>query len=96
MSGAVTSTTENQAKVSVTRPPRSTSRMAPRTKASMPKSRRSQGWMPNQHGAWFMLFIPPLVGVILEPSLSTVPLLLTWWAGYFTYFAVTILSLIHI
>lgn len=90
MSGAVTSTTENQAKVSVTRPPRSTSRMAPRTKASKPKSRRSQGWMPNQHGAWFMLFIPPLVGVILEPSLSTVPLLLTWWAGYFTYFAVTI------
>src|SRR5699024_5326557 len=90
MSGAVISTTENQAKVSATRPPRSTSRTTSQTKSKKPKSRRSQGWMPKQHGAWFMLFIPPLVGMILEPSLSAVPLLLTWWAGYFTYFAVTI------
>src|SRR5699024_3724820 len=54
------------------------------------KSRRSQGWMPNQHGAWFMLFIPPLMGLILQPSWAALPLLITWWAGYFTYFAITI------
>ena len=54
------------------------------------KTRRSQGWMPNQHGAWFMLFIPPLMGMILQPSWAALPLLITWWAGYFTYFAITI------
>ena len=54
------------------------------------KTRRSQGWMPNQHGAWFMLFIPPLMGLILQPSWAAVPLFITWWAGYFTYFAITI------
>ena len=54
------------------------------------KTRRSQGWMPNQHGAWFMLFIPPLMGLILQPSWAALPLLITWWAGYFTYFAITI------
>ena len=46
--------------------------------------------MPNQHGAWFMLFIPPLMGMILQPSWAALPLLITWWAGYFTYFAITI------
>ncbi|APT94586.1 membrane protein [Corynebacterium stationis] len=37
-----------------------------------------------------MLFIPPLMGLILQPSWAALPLLITWWAGYFTYFAITI------
>ena len=79
MSGAVVSTNQSQAKAVSTRPER-----------AKRKSRRSQGWMPNQHGAWFMLFIPPLMGMILQPSWAAVPLFITWWAGYFTYFAITI------
>ena len=79
MSGAVVSTNQSQAKAVSTRPER-----------AKRKSRRSQGWMPNQHGAWFMLFIPPLMGLILQPSWAALPLLITWWAGYFTYFAITI------
>lgn len=84
MSGAVVSTNRSQAKAASTRPERST-----RSNIKQ-KSRRSQGWMPNQHGAWFMLFIPPLMGLILQPSWAALPLLITWWAGYFTYFAITI------
>ena len=79
MSGAVVSTTQGHPN-------------APTAKRSntKQKARRSQGWMPNQHGAWFMLFIPPLMGLILQPSWAAVPLFITWWAGYFTYFAITI------
>ena len=84
MSGAVVSTNQSQAKAASTRPERST------RSNTKQKSRRSQGWMPNQHGAWFMLFIPPLMGLILQPSWAAVPLFITWWAGYFTYFAITI------
>ena len=84
MSGAVVSTNRSQAKAASTRPERST------RSNTKQKSRRSQGWMPNQHGAWFMLFIPPLMGMILQPSWAALPLLITWWAGYFTYFAITI------
>lgn len=84
MSGAVVSTNRSQAKAASTRPERST------RSNTKQKSRRSQGWMPNQHGAWFMLFIPPLMGLILQPSWAALPLLITWWAGYFTYFAITI------
>ena len=84
MSSAVVSTNRSQAKAASTRPERST------RSNTKQKSRRSQGWMPNQHGAWFMLFIPPLMGLILQPSWAALPLLITWWAGYFTYFAITI------
>ena len=84
MSGAVVSTNRSQAKAASTRPERST------RSNTKQKTRRSQGWIPNQHGAWFMLFIPPLMGLILQPSWAALPLLITWWAGYFTYFAITI------
>lgn len=79
MSSAVVSTTQGHPNAPTAK--RSNSRA---------KTRRSQGWMPNQHGAWFMLFIPPLMGLILQPSWAALPLLITWWAGYFTYFAITI------
>lgn len=50
------------------------------------KRRRSPGWVPDQHGAWFMVTVPAITGVILAPSWTAVPLLLTWWLGYFTFF----------
>ena len=49
--------------------------------------RRSPGWVPDQHGAWFMVTVPAITGVILAPSWTAIPLLLTWWLGYFTFFA---------
>lgn len=49
--------------------------------------RRSPGWVPDQHGAWFMVTVPAITGVVLAPSWTAVPLLLTWWLGYFTFFA---------
>ena len=45
--------------------------------------------MPDQHGAWAMITIPPLVGVALSgPAPAHVPLLALWWAGYLAFFAV--------
>ncbi len=67
MSSAVVSTTQGHPNAPTAK--RSNSRA---------KTRRSQGWMPNQHGAWFMLFIPPLMGLILQPSWAALPLLITW------------------
>lgn len=51
------------------------------------RRRRSPGWVPDQHGAWFMVTIPAITGAVLAPSWTAVPLLLTWWFGYFTFFA---------
>lgn len=64
----------------------------PRTQAPTDKKKRkrTQGWMPNQHGAWVMLIVPPIMGAIFASSWAALPLTLTWWAGYFTYFAITI------
>lgn len=60
-----------------------------RTKAAAKprKRRRAPGWVPDQHGAWFMVTVPAITGVILAPSWTAIPLLLTWWLGYFTFFA---------
>ncbi len=51
------------------------------------KRRRAPGWVPDQHGAWFMVTVPAITGVILAPSWTALSLLLTWWLGYFTFFA---------
>lgn len=55
-------------------------------------TRRKLGaeWLPRQHGAWAMLFLPYLVGVTLRVQSGTVPtylwpLLPTWLLGYFTF-----------
>lgn len=102
MSGAGISTHQPSADEKKPRPPRSsapegTSRAegnnhAESTKrpATNKRKKRSQGWMPNQHGAWVMLIVPPIMGAIFAPSWTALPLILTWWAGYFTYFAITI------
>lgn len=52
------------------------------------RRRRSPGWVPNHHGAWAMIIVPAISGVILSgPSWRHVPLLGLWWVGYFAFFA---------
>ncbi len=52
------------------------------------RRRRSPGWVPDQHGAWAMLAVPLLVGVVLGgPTRTHLILALTWFAGYFAFFA---------
>lgn len=53
---------------------------------------RSTGWVPNQHGAWAMLVVPFVAGVILRardadlaPHLA--PLFAFWMLGYFAFHA---------
>src|SRR5690625_7821960 len=59
----------------------------PRSATTRPagkRRRRSPGWVPNQHGAWAMVIVPALAGVLLSgPSWRHVPLLGLWWVGYF-------------
>ncbi len=59
------------------------------------KRRHNTGWLPEQHGAWAMLVVPLIVGVVLrmrsgEPGAHLAPLALTWLAGYFTFNAATL------
>lgn len=59
---------------------------------------RTNPWVPNQHGAWAMLFLPIVTGLItadvIAPSygnpvqwLALTFMPLAWIFGYFTYFA---------
>lgn len=48
-------------------------------------------WLPQQHGAWAMLFLPFIVGVALRVqegnfNVFAVPLLLLWLVGYFAFY----------
>lgn len=46
------------------------------------------GWIPNQHGAYMMILIPPIVGMILSgPDWRQILFLLLWIASYFTFFS---------
>lgn len=54
------------------------------------KPRRSKAWVPDQHGAWFMVTVPALTGFFLAPSRAGISVLLTWWLGYFAFFAASI------
>ncbi len=60
----------------------------PQTKAT----RRAAGWVPSQHGAWAMLAIPYLAGLILRsrddglPS-YLIPLAGFWVVGYLAFYA---------
>ncbi|MFD6093827.1 YwiC-like family protein [Oerskovia sp. NPDC060338] len=52
------------------------------------RRRRGPGWVPDQHGAWAMLAVPLLVGVVLGgPAWVHVPLAVLWFVGYFAFFA---------
>lgn len=56
---------------------------------------KQQGWIPNQHGAWAMLIVPFITGVVLR---SRVALLEAWllplgvaiFTGYFGFNALTL------
>lgn len=48
----------------------------------------SKGWVPNYHGAWAMILVPPFVGMILSSFHPEHLLLLAvWWIGYFAFFS---------
>ncbi len=50
---------------------------------------RSPGWVPDQHGAWAMLAVPLLIGVIATGATWVhLPLTILWFVGYFAFFAV--------
>lgn len=59
---------------------------------SSARSRRltHQGWLPNQHGAWAMLLVPLLLGVIMtaqDAGWLLIPLTVAWIVGYCCFFA---------
>ena len=50
------------------------------------------GWVPNQHGAWAILVVPVLVGMVERARAGglpgwTWPLVVCWLVGYFAFFA---------
>ncbi|APT85356.1 YwiC-like family protein [Corynebacterium aquilae] len=50
--------------------------------------RKNTGWVPDQHGAWVMVIVPILLGIIItRPHLVHLPLALAWFSGYFAFFA---------
>lgn len=55
-----------------------------------PRRKPAAEWLPRQHGAWAMLFLPYLAGLILRVQQGEVPaylwpLLPTWIIGYFAF-----------
>lgn len=52
--------------------------------------KRSAGWVPDQHGAWFMVTIPPLTALALNPTWTGLAVTATWLLGYFAFFAVSV------
>lgn len=54
------------------------------------RSKRLPGWVPDQHGAWLMVTVPILIGISYHPALIHLPLALTWWFGYFTFYAASV------
>ena len=52
--------------------------------------RRARGWVPDQHGAWAMLSLPPAVGIWLAgPVPAHLALVAFWFVGYLAYHAAT-------
>lgn len=55
------------------------------------RTRPSAGWLPRQHGAWFMLALPVVVGWIVRvrdgapAAPQLVPLVACWIAGYLAF-----------
>ncbi|WP_145989885.1 YwiC-like family protein [Trueperella bernardiae] len=47
------------------------------------------GWIPRYHGAWAMVTVPVLLGIVLGGFVWQHLLLLgTWWVGYFAFYAI--------
>lgn len=56
----------------------------------MATKKLTKGWIPNYHGAWAMISIPVILGIILSGFRAEHILLLAfWWLGYFAYFAIS-------
>ena len=52
--------------------------------------KKSAGWFPNQHGAWAMVLLPPVVGAQISGwGINHLWLISAWVIGYFGYFAIT-------
>ncbi len=52
------------------------------------KSLSASGWLPNYHGAWAMISVPVILGILLSGFRPIHCLLLaSWWIGYFAFFA---------
>ena len=56
--------------------------------------RGPQGWVPNQHGAWAMVVVPSVLGLVWVVRdgghmASSVLLLVCWMVGYFAFFAMS-------
>lgn len=50
--------------------------------------RKNTGWVPDQHGAWVMVIVPLLLGIVLTgPRWLDIPLAIAWFCGYFAFFA---------
>lgn len=68
-----------------------THRIPQRGKSGPKRQRLPAEWLPRQHGAWAMLFLPFIVGVALRVqegsfNIFAVPLLLLWLVGYFAFY----------
>lgn len=70
---------------------------APAAQAAQTRPRRKVGaeWVPAAHGAWAMLLLPYLMGIMLRLAEGPLPayiwpLLPTWLLGYFAYNALTL------
>ena len=53
---------------------------------------RTTGWVPHQHGAWAMLVVPFVAGVVLRtrdasPAVHLLPEFAFWMLGYFAFHA---------
>ncbi|CAM2750368.1 YwiC-like family protein [Actinomyces slackii] len=69
----------------------STGKPQPSPKPTQEQIRQQPGrkaWVPNQHGAWSMLVLPPVVGWVVG-GFSWVNLIFlpAWWGAYLTYWA---------
>ncbi|RTE49895.1 YwiC-like family protein [Actinobaculum sp. 352] len=52
---------------------------------------RNSGWIPQYHGAWPMINVPPLLGIIAGGWRAIHVLLLAlWWSGYFLFYAASV------
>lgn len=55
------------------------------------KKKRAPGWIPNYHGAWAMITVPVIMGIIVSGFVWEHLLLLgLWWIGYFAFFATSL------
>ncbi len=57
--------------------------------------RKPGGWVPDQHGAWAMVILPSVIGLVWagfsgEFRLAHIALVTTWMMGYFAFYATSL------